>query len=32
MAEHFKTGEPGQLGSLNFHLREVNNRFKKLGL
>jgi hypothetical protein len=32
MAEHFKTGEPGQLGSLDFHLKQVKSRFKKLGL
>jgi hypothetical protein len=32
MAEHFKKGELEKLGSLDFHLKQVNNRFKKLGL
>jgi hypothetical protein len=28
----FKPGELEKLCSLNFHFKEVNNRFKKLGL
>ena len=32
VAEHFKTGELEKLCSLDFHFKEVNNRFKKLGL
>jgi hypothetical protein len=32
MAKHFKPGELEKLCSLDFHLKEVNNRFKKLGL
>jgi hypothetical protein len=30
--EHFKPGELERLCSLDFHFKEVNNRFKKLGL
>ena len=32
VAEHFKKGELEALCSLDFHFKEVNNRFKKLGL
>jgi adenylosuccinate lyase len=32
VAKHFKTGELEKLCSLDFHFKEVNNRFKKLGL
>jgi adenylosuccinate lyase len=32
VAKHFKNGELEKLCSLNFHFKEVNNRFKKLGL
>ena len=32
IAKHFKKGELEKLCSLDFHLKEVNNRFKKLGL
>ena len=32
VAKHFKPGELEQLGSLDFHFKEVNSRFKKLGL
>jgi adenylosuccinate lyase len=32
VAKHFKKGELEKLCSLDFHFREVNNRFKKLGL
>jgi adenylosuccinate lyase len=32
VAKHFKKGELEQLCSLDFHLKEVKNRFKKLGL
>jgi adenylosuccinate lyase len=32
VAKHFKPGELEQLCSLDFHMKEVNNRFKKLGL
>ena len=32
VAKHFKPGELEQLCSLDFHFKEVNNRFKKLGL
>jgi len=32
VARHFKKGELEKLCSLDFHLKEVNNRFKKLGL
>ena len=32
VAKHFKTGELEKLCSLDFHLKEVKNRFKKLGL
>jgi adenylosuccinate lyase len=32
VAKHFKKGELEQLCSLEFHFKEVNNRFKKLGL
>jgi adenylosuccinate lyase len=32
VAKHFKQGELEKLCSLNFHFKEVNNRFKKLGL
>ena len=30
--QHFKAGELEKLCSLDFHFKEVNNRFKKLGL
>jgi adenylosuccinate lyase len=32
VARHFKKGELEQLCSLNFHFKEVKNRFRKLGL
>ncbi len=32
VAKHFKKGELEQLCSLDFHFKEVENRFKKLGL
>jgi len=32
LAQHFKKGELEKLCSLDFHFREVKNRFKKLGL
>jgi adenylosuccinate lyase len=32
VAEHFKPGELDKLCSLEFHFKEVKNRFKKLGL
>ncbi len=32
VASHFKPGELRKLCSLDFHLKEVKNRFKKLGL
>ena len=32
VAKHFKPGELAKLCSLDFHLKEVNHRFKKLGL
>ena len=32
VAKHFKKGELEQLCSLDFHFKEVKNRFKKLGL
>jgi adenylosuccinate lyase len=32
VAKHFKRGELEQLCSLDFHLKEVKNRFKKLGI
>jgi adenylosuccinate lyase len=32
VAVHFKKGELEKLCSLDFHFKEVNNRFKKLGL
>ena len=32
VAKHFKTGELEKLCSLDFHFKEVNSRFKKLGL
>jgi adenylosuccinate lyase len=32
VAKHFKEGELEKLCSLDFHLKEVKNRFKKLGL
>ena len=32
VAKHFKNGELEKLCSLDFHFKEVNNRFKKLGL
>src|SRR5436305_5213049 len=32
VARHFKPGELEQLCSLDFHFKEVENRFKKLGL
>ncbi len=32
VSKHFKTGELEKLCSLDFHFKEVKNRFKKLGL
>ena len=32
VAKHFKPGELEKLCSLDFHFKEVNNRFKKLGI
>ena len=32
VSKHFKPGELEKLCSLDFHMKEVNNRFKKLGL
>jgi len=32
VAKHFESGELEKLCSLDFHFKEVNNRFKKLGL
>jgi adenylosuccinate lyase len=32
VAKHFKKGELQKLCSLDFHLKEVNNRFRELGL
>ena len=32
VAQHFKPGELEKLCSLDFHFKEVNNRFKKLGM
>jgi adenylosuccinate lyase len=32
VAKHFKPGELEKLCTLDFHFKEVNNRFKKLGL
>ena len=32
VAKHFKTGELEKLCSLEFHFKQVNSRFKKLGL
>ena len=32
VARHFKPGELEKLCSLDFHLKEVNHRFKQLGL
>ena len=32
VARHFKKGELEKLCSLDFHFKEVNGRFKKLGL
>ncbi len=32
VAKHFKKGELEKLCSLNFHFKEVSNRFRKLGL
>ncbi len=32
VAKHFKNGELEKLCSLDFHFKEVNDRFKKLGL
>jgi adenylosuccinate lyase len=32
VAKYFKKGELEKLCSLNFHFKEVKNRFKKLGL
>ena len=32
VAKHFKRGELEALCSLEFHFKEVSNRFKKLGL
>jgi adenylosuccinate lyase len=32
VAKHFKKGELEKLCSLDFHFKEVNNRFKKLKL
>ena len=32
VAKHFQSGELEKLCSLDFHFKEVNNRFKKLGI
>ena len=32
VVKHLKNGEPPKLFSLDFHLEEVKNRFKRLGL
>jgi len=32
VAKHFKNGELEKLCSIDFHLKEVTNRFRKLGL
>ncbi len=32
IVKHFKPGELEKLCSLDFHLKEVKNRFKKLGI
>jgi len=32
VAKHFKKGELEVICSLDFHFKQVNNRFKKLGL
>ena len=32
VAKHFKTGELEKLCSIDFHLKEVNTRFKAVGL
>ena len=32
VARHFKSGELEKLCSMNFHFKEVNNRFRQLGL
>ena len=32
VAKHFKIGELEKLCSLDFHFKQVNSRFKKLGL
>jgi adenylosuccinate lyase len=32
VAKHFKSGELEKLCSIDFHLKEVNNRFRKVGL
>jgi hypothetical protein len=32
VARHFASGELEQLCSLDFHFKEVKNRFRKLGL
>jgi hypothetical protein len=32
VAKHFKKGELEKLRSLDFHFKEVNNRFKEFGL
>jgi adenylosuccinate lyase len=32
VAQHFKAGELEKLCSLDFHFKQVNSRFKKLGL
>jgi hypothetical protein len=32
VTKHFKPGELEKLCSLDFHFKEVNSRFKKLGL
>ena len=32
VAKHFKPGEPEKLCSLDFHFKEVENRFRELGL
>jgi hypothetical protein len=32
VAKHFKKGELEKLCSLDFHFKEVGNRFKRLGL
>ncbi|MCU0788955.1 MAG: adenylosuccinate lyase, partial [Verrucomicrobia bacterium] len=32
VASHFKKGELEKICSLDFHFKEVNNRFRKLGI